>query len=103
MSTSPTQSKRRREPASPSERRARQRTTDHSRPRNGQKPSAGESQITQVEGAVIAEPRHSFWAMARDRGDVIRELKSVDDVRKALATATDRVWIDLVSPEHEML
>jgi magnesium transporter len=41
--------------------------------------------------------------MARGNGDEIRRLSSVEDVRKALATPDERVWVDLVSPEHDDL
>jgi magnesium transporter len=99
MSTSPTESKRRREPASPSERRARQRTTNHSKRTISTKAVAG---TAAVEKAATG-PRSSFWAMARGSGDAIRELKSIADVRAALAGSTDRIWIDLASPDHDLL
>jgi len=49
------------------------------------------------------EPRDTFWALARDDDDKLTKCKSVADVKRALTTTTERVWIDLISPDHDEL
>src|SRR4051812_20360896 len=49
------------------------------------------------------ETGDTFWALARGDDAKLTKCKSVADVKKALATTTERVWIDLVSPDHDEL
>jgi magnesium transporter len=45
----------------------------------------------------------AFWCLARTDGDKVHKVDSVAEIEKVLETTTGRVWIDLVSPEHDLL
>jgi magnesium transporter len=81
MSTSPTLSRRRHERASRSE--------------NQDAPSPPR--------AAPVDGRRSFWCIARNGEGEVRTLRSVAEVQKALANPAGQVWIDLVSPDHQLL
>ena len=92
---SPTRSRRRHERASRSEGHI-------AKPPSGEAPG-GRAAAEAAKHVAHAEGLDSFWAMARGNGDDIRHLRSVAEVKQALAGPTDRVWIDLISPEHDDL
>jgi magnesium transporter len=52
---------------------------------------------------AAADGHGPFWAVARSNGGEMRQLRNVRDVRSALSTADDRVWVDLVAPQHDDL
>jgi len=61
-----------------------------------------------VNDRVAADPAYAsrtgaFWCIARDEGDKVHEVKTVAEVKGALAKPTGQVWIDLVSPNHDLL
>lgn len=92
---SPTRSRRRHERASQSE-----RASSPAPSRTGAKSAP----IDALTGAqVVARPNQGMWCVARGADDNVRKLNSVAQVRDALATPDQRVWIDLVSPKHEEL
>jgi len=86
----PTRSKRRRERASQSDGTA-----------SGAAQSIPISQVTPE--LVTSKPNMGVWCVARGDDDQVRKLSSVTDVRAALSTPDQRVWIDLVSPKHDEL
>ncbi len=91
MSTSSTRSRKRRGQASRSE-------------RSGKPQTRGLDHSAHAEGAPgPGDTGQCFWATARGADEVVRELSSVAEVRAALANADDRVWIDLLSPDHDEL
>jgi magnesium transporter len=49
------------------------------------------------------EPNQTFWALARGEDQKLLKCSSVADIKQALTTTTERVWIDLISPDHEEL
>jgi magnesium transporter len=92
MST-PTRSRRRHERDSPSDETATTEPVTHTR---------ADQSVTfhEREGEPGSE---AFWALARGDDDKLVRCRSVADVKKALATTTERVWIDLISPDHDEL
>jgi len=44
-----------------------------------------------------------MWCVARGADDQVRQLSSAADVRDALKTPDQRVWIDIVAPQHDEL
>src|SRR3954453_1881800 len=100
MST-PTRSRRRRERGLPSEGDA---TRSSASPPDGapHERARSEQSLTSHQ-RHDDEPRDTFWALARDDDDKLIKCKSVADVKRALTTTTERVWIDLISPDHDEL
>jgi magnesium transporter len=99
MSTSPTRSKTRHERVSPSDAGAAPRRRGRKRADSG-----GDEDAPATSSAQRAiDNSASFWALARDDGANVVQCSSVSDVKKALAGTTERVWIDLVSPNRETL
>jgi magnesium transporter len=92
MST-PTRSRRRHERASPSDDAAASEAGTRSR---------SDQSVTFHEREAEAGAE-TFWALARGEDDTLVKCRSVADVKKALATTTERVWIDLISPDHDEL
>src|SRR3954470_1201595 len=112
MST-PTRSRRRHERASQSDARlstvdTSERTTgddvDQPNSNGGSQPSATDVvPESSADTGALTEHAGPFWAIARsDAGDV-RRLDTIEDVKAALASPSGQVWIDLVSPEHDLL
>jgi magnesium transporter len=99
MSTSPTRSRRRHERASQS---------DSAKPAGtgaADAPDAKRKASPKAEDGAPANLVHSgkFWAIARNSNEELRELEDVAAVKQAIAGDTDRIWIDLISPDHELL
>lgn len=104
MSTSPTRSRRRQEPASQSDTAGSRDGTTVPRTR-AQRETIHGSHADRAAESDSANLVHSgkFWAIARNDKDQLRELKDVGDVKHAIASETDRIWVDLVSPDRELL
>src|SRR3954453_1722478 len=83
----PTRSRRRHERAS--------RSSDQISPATEETPTPKRS-----APADAAEP---FWAFARGNAGAAIPGISVADVKEALETTDKRVWIDLISPDHDLL
>ncbi len=96
MST-PTRSRRRHERASQSDKGQAPATEPSKHPL----PSVATDSVTAAQ--VVAKPNPGMWCIARGADDKIHKLSSAADVREALATPDQRVWIDLVSPKHDEL
>ena len=91
-STSRTRSRRRHERASRSEAQSSLST-----------PAKGVTSAPPAQGDEQAKSAiEQFWCEAID-GSGVQRLTKVDDVRAAMAGGTDRIWVDLVSPDREML
>src|SRR4051812_31402540 len=95
MST-PTRSRRRRE-------RGSQSRTESPNTTEGAPARTRSAQSVTSHERKGDEPRDTFWALARDDDDKLTKCKSVADVKRALTTTTERVWIDLISPDHDEL
>jgi len=52
---------------------------------------------------VTAKPNPGMWCVARGDDDQVRKLSSAAEVRDALNTPDQRVWIDIVDPKHDEL
>jgi magnesium transporter len=95
----PTRSKRRRERASQSDGTARAGSSSG----DGQQAAKSVPFDSVTAAQITAKPNQGMWCVARGANDQVRKLSSASEVREALQTTDQRVWIDIVSPKHDEL